>query len=154
MERELRQGDSSQERLTSTAAANGRRTEVNNRLHQPRLSTYLINYLWKIPPLRRFLKQIQIEDRAKRADYLSSKCIFNLKTTNISFRTNVPSSISIVQCLLLDSLFKLHANTTSLEKCTNSIRFNKNKSISLFWPSSMKRTHRLTKSTHSMCKLS
>lgn len=73
VERELKPNDSSRERLTPAVINGGRQTNVNNRLHRPRLTDAFTNCLKKIPPVKRFLQHFQIEDRAKRADYMSSK---------------------------------------------------------------------------------
>ncbi|KAI6190334.1 Glutamate-gated chloride channel [Aphelenchoides bicaudatus] len=70
VERELKPADPSRERLTQTE--NNRRPEVNRlHLHRPRITETLINFLKKVPLVKKVVRQIQIEDRAKRADYLS-----------------------------------------------------------------------------------
>lgn len=69
-ERELNPRDPSRERLTQSESE--RRPKVN-RLHKRRLIETLIAWIKNIPPIRRIIRQIDIEDRAKRADYLSSK---------------------------------------------------------------------------------
>ncbi|KAI6237467.1 Glutamate-gated chloride channel [Aphelenchoides besseyi] len=70
VERELRSPEyPSRDRLTTTGSS--RRIELNRRYNKRRIGTIIVGWLKRVPPLKKLINQLEIEDSAKRADYLS-----------------------------------------------------------------------------------
>ncbi|KAI6186316.1 Glutamate-gated chloride channel [Aphelenchoides besseyi] len=70
VERELQSPEyPSRDRLTTTGSS--RRLELNRRYNKRRIGTIIVGWLKRVPPLKKLINQLEIEDSAKRADYLS-----------------------------------------------------------------------------------
>lgn len=72
------------------------------------------SFLKKIPGYRWIGKRILIEDRAKRADYISRTKISIIKSFH--FRNRFPDMLHFVQYNILDKIFKISGATAIVNK--------------------------------------